>query len=262
MAGLIRQHGATRQAAFSFSDLEGQASDLLAHARAEAQRLIADARCQADQLRQAAVREGAARGAAEARRAALETVRRESFDKALSESRQHLTDLGTSLANSLDGFERAKSALIAASERRVIELAIAIARRVCKVVVTTSPLTLIDIARGLLDMARHEHDLQLHVSVSDYAMMKNLLPELIASADRLRHVEVIANPSIDRGDCRIESASGTIDASIATQIDRVANALCDGIPTWLTTAGTTIGNQPPAANADADVTATPPETGP
>lgn len=227
MPGVIRKRELSGKAAFSFTDLERQAGALLQQARREADRLLADARAQAareaEQLR-AQTRSAAL---ADAQREALEQVRREAFDQAVAESTEHLALLASALAQSLDQFERTKSALLAAGERQIIELALAVAARVCKTQAAGDPQVAVANAAALLGMARHEHDLRLLVSQADHELLGQVLPDLISATGQRQHVMLSVDPGLQRGDCRLASASGTLDAQIGLQLDRVAAALCD-----------------------------------
>lgn len=211
--------------AFSFEDLEQQARALLERAREEARRLHAAALAEAAASVQAEQQRGYRRGLEEGRAAGLEQVRREAAQAALLEARESLASLRASLSAAVRDFEQAKRRLIASAEAGLLELALAIARRVCKTRTAGDVEAARANARHLLELARHEHDLQLRLHPADADALRDALPELLAATESAAHVELIADESVGRGGCVLTSRDGTIDASIDTQLDRIAEAL-------------------------------------
>jgi flagellar assembly protein FliH len=107
----------------------------------------------------------------------------------------------------------------------MLELALAIARQVCKHDAGTSSEAARANAAALLKMVKHESDLVLHLNPADYETLQRAAPELRTSIDRLAHVELAADPTVERGGCVLEGHHGTVDARLETQLDRVAAAL-------------------------------------
>jgi flagellar assembly protein FliH len=225
LARVIGRESQPAGCAFSFEDLEAQARALLDRAREEARRVHAAALADAAVSVQAEKQRGYLRGLEEGRAAGLEQVRREAAQAALHEARESLASLAKSLSAAVRDFEQAKRRLIASAEAGLIELALAVARRVCKAQAAGEHEVARANARHLLELARHEHDLQLRLHPSDADALRDALPELLAATESAAHVELIADESVGRGGCVLASREGTIDAAIDTQLDRIAEAL-------------------------------------
>ena len=228
MAGIIRGEKFTSSSAFSFERLEDKARGLLEEARAEAAKIRAEAeeqgRRRAEELLAAARPEGFEQG----RREAFEKARAEAQRVTRDEARNTYAKLSQSLSQALTDFEASKRRMLALAENGVIELALALARRVCKYAAGRSSDVALGNVAALLEMVKHEQDAVLHLNPRDVETAKAALPELLATIQHCEHVEIVADESVTRGGCVLQSRSGTIDATLETQLDRVAEALMGG----------------------------------
>ena len=225
MAGIIRGEKFSSSAPFSFERLEDKARGLLEDARHEAARILAEAEEQgqrrAEEIKAAARPEG------------IEQGRREAFDKARAEAQRVTRDearntyakLNQALTQSLVDFDANKRRLLALAENGVIDLALAIARRICKHQAGVSSETARANAAALLEMVKHEKDAVLRLNAEDLETVKVALPQLLSSVQHCEHVEIVADEKVSRGGCVLQTRDGTIDATLETQLDRVAEAL-------------------------------------
>jgi flagellar biosynthesis/type III secretory pathway protein FliH len=225
VARLIGQQRPPGGCAFTFEDLEARARTLLEQARHEARRLHEAALEAAAAAVAAEKQRGYLRGLEEGRAAGLEQARREAAQTALQEARESLASLAAGLTAAMRDFEQAKRRLIASAEAELIGLALAIARRVCKTQAAGGTGVAQANVRHLLELVRHEHDLQLRLHPADAEALREALPELLTEAESVAHVELIADESVGRGGCVLVSRRGTIDATLDTQLDRIAEAL-------------------------------------
>jgi len=227
MAGVIRREALDCGRHFSFQDVEAEAAALLAAARNEADQILAAAQKEAvlvaEQLRQ----EGRAAGLAEGRQAGLEQVRAEARDAVYAEHRARLEHLTQSLSTAVHEVETNKHRLLAQAERGIIELALAIARRVCKLAVAGSTEPARANAAHLLELARHEADLELHLHPSELESLSSAAPGFATHTAGLEHVRLVADETVARGGCLLKTHSGTLDASLDTQLDRIAQCLLE-----------------------------------
>jgi flagellar assembly protein FliH len=210
---------------FSFQDLERKARAILDQAREQSRQIVAHAEEQGRRRAAQLEQEGFPRGLEEGRRQGFEQARREGAETALREVREELAQLGQALAAALAAFEEDKRRLLGSAERGVLELALAIARRVCRHDAGASSASAHANARNLLEMVKHEGGLELRLNPAECDGLREMAPELIASAGRLSHVEFVPDPTVERGGCVLHARDGTIDASLETQLDRVAQSL-------------------------------------
>jgi flagellar assembly protein FliH len=237
MGGVIRRESVSTAPAFSFCDVEREAAEIVTRARAEADRLITDARqgtaeaeAQVRQQREARAREGYERGLAEGRQAGLEQIKNEARQAAMQAAQDELTRLTHTLAAGLADYERNRRGLVALAESGLIELSVAIARRVCKTLAGCSTESARANARALLEQVKHYDDLELHVHPDEHALLSDVTADFTQQIAGLEHVTVVGDPAVERGGCVLRTRDGTIDASITAQIDRVAAAICESCP--------------------------------
>jgi flagellar assembly protein FliH len=225
MAGLVRKDQVALARHFSFADLEAEGRQILARATAEAQQIVQRGQSEARQLKEHERQAGYQTGLAEGRAAGLEQVRAETRESAVAQAREQAALLVAALQAGLTEFEHGKRNLIAAAESGLIELALAIARRVCKLEAGRATDTARENVRNLLEMVQHGQDVELHLHPAECELLRAADPEWLAQVERLQHVKFIRDESVARGGCILRARATEIDARIETQLDRIAAAL-------------------------------------
>jgi flagellar biosynthesis/type III secretory pathway protein FliH len=173
------------------------AAAVLAAARAEADAI----RAQAAAARDEAVRQGRAQGRAEgaAEIAALIAAARVQADR-----------------------------LRAASTPTAIALAVKMAEQIVGRAVTLAPELMADIAGAALDACRPRGDwVRVRVHPDDAAAVHARRDALAAHAPRGAAVDVVADESVGRAGCVIETAVGRVDARLETQLAALERALTE-----------------------------------
>lgn len=227
---LIRGNGAgsmaARGAVLDLGDLARRASVMREAALAEAERIIADARARAEsesaQLRARAEEEGRARGLERGMAEGRERGRREAFD----EAKERLAALESAWADGLRAFEARRDGMLVEAKRDVLDLAIEIGRRVTKRVASTDPSVAVEQVREALALIARPTRLRVAVHPDDLPALREAMPSLMDRFEGAAHAELRPDPSLGRGSCVVETdRGGTIDASIETQLERIAAAL-------------------------------------
>lgn len=228
MAGVIRRENFASTTPFSFRDIESEAARIIEQARAEAERVLAAAREQAVRdardVREQQRREGFAQGQAEG----LAAAREEAARSALAAARKQLDSLAATLATAAEQVDRNKHNLLAQAETELIQLAMAIARRVCKTEAVRTSDTACQNARQVLEQAAGEHDPVLHVHPDELDTLRATLPQVAGHLEQIEHVEIVADESVERGGCVLHTREGTVDGTLDAQLDAVASALVAG----------------------------------
>lgn len=212
--------------AFSFRDVEREVAEMRTRARAEAERLLADAEQRAQQVAETRQRDAYQKGLAEGRQAGIEIVQKEARQAAVEAARTELARLTSALGAGLAEYERSRRSLLALAESGLIELAVAIARRVCKIQIEASAEPVRANARALLELVQHHEDLELHLNPADAELLADVATEFARRTAELGRVTIKTDVTVARGGCRLQTRAGTIDASITGQLDRIAEAIC------------------------------------
>lgn len=154
-------------------------------------------------------REAFAKGFAQGERAGREAAsqRAEAMVQRLTETLSELTQL--------------RAQLIHQTERQMVELALAVARRVVHREVSIDPDLLVAMARVALERLGEAGQITVRLNPDDFQMVG---AERTAGMNG-SHVAVVADARIPRGGCRVESEMGILDAGIDAQIHEIAQAL-------------------------------------
>lgn len=109
--------------------------------------------------------------------------------------------------------ERARQDVLSEGERSVATLALAVAQRLVLDELDARPERVQAIVRDALDRVRRASRVRVRAHPDDAAQLMDL------------EVEIVADASIERGGCVVESELGVVDARIETRIDALARAL-------------------------------------
>lgn len=110
---------------------------------------------------------------------------------------------------------------------QVTAMALEVAARIVRAELSVRPERVADIVRGAIRRATDRERLMIHVNPSDVAIVREAAPEFGTQIGGITRVEVVDDPRIPAGGCIVETPSGDIDARLATQFERLAQALAD-----------------------------------
>jgi flagellar assembly protein FliH len=125
------------------------------------------------------------------------------------------------LTQSVEELASVRATMIRQTERQMVELALAVARRIIHREVSLDRDLLIAMARVALDRLGEATKLTVKLHPEDFAA---------TNAARVSKVmgtcaTLVEDPRLERGACLVESDLGTIDVSVDAQIEEVARAL-------------------------------------
>lgn len=230
MAGVIRRDIPIQTTVLSLDNLERRAAEILERAEQAADRRAGEAQQQALESIRAERERGFQQGLDEGRKVGLEETRataKTAIEQARKEATSDISHLVQALETALLNINERRHRLYAEAERGLIQLSLSIARRVCGEFARTSSQPAIEATQRLLDLVRHAHDVELRVHPSELELLNAVASDFVAKSDALKHVRVLAGESISRGGALLTAADGRIDATIETQLDRIAAALLD-----------------------------------
>lgn len=166
------------------------------------------------------------RAALEARLAALE---RDAFSKGFAQGERAGSEAAAQrgeamlrrLTETLEELTTLREQMIHQTERQMVQLALAIARRIVHREVSIDQDLLIAMARVALDRLGESAHVTVRLSPQDYEATSAVRS---AQWDGT-HVTVVADARVGRGGCRVESEFGAMDAGVDAQIHELARAL-------------------------------------
>jgi flagellar assembly protein FliH len=194
-------HPQTAAVEFDFEALEPPAPPVLAEDAADVvMETLAQARADAEQLRESARAEGFAAGHAEAM-ASLEPAL-----AALAAAAQGMHDA------QLEAGERL--------ERQAVELGLALAEKVLAGALAVEPERVIEAVRGALRGLLERERVTVLVNPEDLELVNGAMDELRGSLGGIQHCVVEAERRVRRGGCVVRTPEGDIDAGIDTKLTR------------------------------------------
>lgn len=217
MTATVIKSGATvrhpRASTFSFDDLATQADRYVADIRAQAAKIIADANAEADAIRARAAEQGRKDAAA-----AAEKLHDEKLAK-------QVATLLPALAKTIESVEQSKATWLAHWEKNVIHLAARIAACVVRKEHVADPQIALTLLREALELAAGGGQLTIRLNPNDRSALGAQAEKMAAEFGKLATAELIADPQIAPGGCRIETQFGAIDQSFDAQIARIEEEL-------------------------------------
>ena len=216
MPSIIRatdRDSATQTVAFNFDDMTAQATRHLDKVRADATLIVRRAQEQAAALRGQIRRDAEAEG----RQAALQAVGQmvgQQMATALPALRKAVEDIG-----------HAKQAWLKHWEQSAVHVAAAIAARILRRELTRQPEVALTLVREALELAAGSTQLRIHLHPDDHRALTGQVETLAKEMSSVGHAELIADPEITRGGCRVETRFGVIDQTFEAQLARIEEEL-------------------------------------
>jgi flagellar assembly protein FliH len=218
MAGIIKvgkSAPAPSSAAAATYQFDDMGDAYLSRVRGEAAKIIAEARSEATRLKAQAAQEGK-----QAALKAVETSLRGRADEQLQSALKALGQAATDIERSRDAWQKQW-------ELQAVNLAVAIAERILRREVKARPEITLDLLRETLQMAAGSQQLTIRLHPLDCETLGSQAEALVKRLAGLAAVQIVADPTVSPGGCRIETDHGNIDATLETQLARIAQELTD-----------------------------------
>jgi flagellar assembly protein FliH len=194
-----------------------RAAAIRQEAEAEAERLLAEARRQAGELReevrqegyQAGFQEGLERGLADGR------AKGEAELRATVEEAAHL----------LTAAVRDKSRIVASSREDVLKLVRKVAEKIIRAEVRLDPAVVERAIDAGLRLVSERSQVVIRVNPEDLEKAREGVPHFVRYFPASTILEVCGDPRVARGGCLIETSGGNVDARLETQLEEVFGKL-------------------------------------
>jgi flagellar assembly protein FliH len=219
MASILKQYGTAerraevRVTAFNFDDMTAKAESYLAQVRAQAAQILTEAQAKAQSIREQAKRDGERQAVAEAERSMLAKVQ------------QQLQSLVPAIQQVVADVQHERAAWLRRWEDDAVRLAIAIAERVIRREVTQHPQITLELMRESLQLACGMGSLKVCLHPNDFEVLRAGAGTIIAEMQQLAPTELVADATVSRGGCRVDTQFGSIDQQIEVQLARISEEL-------------------------------------
>jgi flagellar assembly protein FliH len=167
-------------------------------------RLIAQARAEAQQIRELARAEGYEQG----RRAGLE------------QGSGEISAAASALGEALGGVEALRVETAEAVETDAIELALMLAGKILAGAFQARPQLVVEIVQGALRRLTDRRRITVLVNPSDLEVVKAAIGELTAQGSGVESCDLQSDERIAVGSAIVRTGEGEVDASVHTQLER------------------------------------------
>lgn len=127
------------------------------------------------------------------------------------------------LARTIEEIGGLKPRLRHEAEQDVVKLALAIARRILYRELATDPDALLGLVRSAVDKLDGREALRVRLHPQDAAIVQQKIESIGAS----RRIEISSDASLQRGSAIFDTAQGSLDASVDTQLREIERGFAD-----------------------------------
>ncbi len=206
-------------------DLKHEAAEIVAAARARAAEILDATQAEAATL----LGEATPRGLAEGREQGLAEGRAEGErlgrEEAVGQYTAQLESLTASWTAVLGEFETDRHDMVQAARQDIVELALTMGGRIARRVIEADPDVVKDQVAAALSLVTAPTRVTVSINPQDRTLVTSVLPALCERLATSADVELRDDPDIERGGCVLTTGSGRIDATVQTQVQRMAEAL-------------------------------------
>lgn len=221
-------------------DLARQGQALVERAKKDAERIVAEARAERERIMAGAAEQGFKKGYDEGLAKGLKDGEEKGRVSAVSSAKQQIEQTTGSWTRALAEFDAERDRSLRQLHDDVLRLALLIATRVTKRVIQTDPgVAAAQLCKVMETIARPTR-LVVSIHPDDRQSLESALPGLLRAFPMVKEAELVADECISRGSIVTRSrgqqglggnggvGGGEIDATIATQLTRIVEALVPG----------------------------------
>jgi flagellar assembly protein FliH len=212
---------ATAAALFSLADIEQQARAILLRARAQADQILAEANRVADGLRSGAAAEGKAAGFAQGQKEGREQAIAAAKAQAITEQKAKIVESIGAFTHAAAKIDSQIRTIEQSAHGEVVKLALAIARRITRTLAANDVTIAEANVREAIRMATSKASVRIAIHPSQRLALSELMPQLKLQWPTMLHAELVDDPTLAAGGCRVFTHGGTIDADLNQQLDRI-----------------------------------------
>ena len=211
--------------------------ELVQAAKQQAAELLAQANQEINEMKVRAERE-TAQEAERIKAATAEAAKKQGhatgLQQGLDEAKRQMADQLKQTADICNAMvaaaEQESSRVLLEAEPKIIELVLAISRKIICDEVEERPAVVLGLVRGALERVRDQNQIIIHVSPEDYEfiLQSRQLLQTVVGAER--SLTLTADAVLGKGGCLIETSFGTVEAGIDTQLESIRRVLQGMLP--------------------------------
>jgi flagellar assembly protein FliH len=154
-----------------------------------------------------------------------ESARAEGYEAGRAEAMSALQPALEALATAVDAVHAEQLAATERQERRAVELALRLAEKILGGVIAVEPERVIESVRGALRGLVERERITVLVNPADLELVLGAMDDLRASLGGIQHMVVEAERRVAPGGCVVRTADGDVDAGIDTKLVRAREVI-------------------------------------
>ena len=151
----------------------------------------------------------------------IESIQAEAYDAGVAQGlKQAETDLGSTLSTLTLVCEQLSSireTILKNSKNEMVELVLSLSEKIIRHSVTEQNQTIIDTVESAIHQAVKSSEFYIYLHPDDMLSIQDRTQQFISGLNGLENIVVKADPTIERGGCKVESDNCTVDATISSQ---------------------------------------------
>lgn len=161
----------------------------------------------------------------------LQRYQEESYQRGLQDGKslaeRGLLNVFKSLRTATEGLQQARDKLLRESEEDLLQLALAIARKVIGREVREDRKIVLNLIKMALATLSSQDELLIRVHPDDYALLTTSLSGTVRHELAAINFTLKPDVTIEIGSCQIEAERGTVDAGFEAQLDEIYRRLVE-----------------------------------
>lgn len=151
-----------------------------------------------------------------------EAAAKEGYQEGLMQAKADIADVKNAIAS----FAGAKQEVFEYIAPDILEISVEIAQKIIKKELQQDPTIIIDnIMEILKGLSKEETKITLRVNPAQVSLLKSEIPSVMSNVGLDAKVLIVPDESIMEGGCMVTTTNGVIDATIETQLAVISEAL-------------------------------------
>lgn len=206
-------------------DIQRQADAVLDRARREAERILAEARTEAQQLIDGASEAGHEKGFQQGSETGREQGRRDGREEVIESLKPQFEQLIVNWEKALERWEQDREEMLLSAREDVLAFAFALGQKLTHRIIERDPTVVQDQLAEALSLLIRPSAVTITINPADREHVEEVLNHLVTVCGTCEHAELRDDAGVSRGGCILRTSGGEIDATIDTQLDRIAESL-------------------------------------
>jgi len=164
-------------------------------------------------------------------------IAKEAYDKGFEQGERAGFEFGNKKAETvaeeflgiLEEIRQCREHVLRQGETEAVRLAMVLAEKIICREISLQEDVIIDVAREALSLCAESDRIRIEVSPEDYTFLEGCGDRFQKAVKKIKGIETVANPAVQRGGCIVDTALGRIDAQVEEKIEMLFGTLKEKI---------------------------------